>query len=215
MEDAEFGLMLAAALDAIHAGEDEWSSHLLHNGNILALDNDGGFEWTLVLDSPKAKKRRRCNATAAVSETPKAKKQRIDTKVVAAPEKCEKSGASDESQASDEFEESAQKGCVMTRLLGVTAGASETSEASQKYVKRGYVIRKPLMVNPYLKCAMNHTDFSMMLGDAINAMWRGVLHVLSRFSMAFAVGTTHQGPTRSWKPWKLGQGVREALGSQG
>ena len=55
MEDAEFGLMLAAALDAIHAGEDEWSSHLLHNGNILALDNDGGFDWTIAWDSPKAK----------------------------------------------------------------------------------------------------------------------------------------------------------------
>ena len=64
MEDAEFGLMLAAALDAIHASEHDWSSRLLHNGNFLALDNDGGFEWTLVLDSPKAKKRRRCNATA-------------------------------------------------------------------------------------------------------------------------------------------------------
>ena len=119
MEDAEFGLMLAAALDAIHAGEHEWSSRLLHNGNILALDNDGGFEWTLVLDSPKAKKRRLFNATAAVFETPKAKKQRIDTKVVAAPEKFKKSGASDESQASDEFEESAQKGWAMTRLLEV------------------------------------------------------------------------------------------------
>ena len=44
MEDAEFGLMLAAALDAIHACElagDEWRSRLLDNGNILALDNDG------------------------------------------------------------------------------------------------------------------------------------------------------------------------------
>ena len=58
MEDAEFGLMLAAALDAIHASEDEWSSRLLHNGKILALDNDGAFEWTLAWDSPKAKKRR-------------------------------------------------------------------------------------------------------------------------------------------------------------
>ena len=115
---------------------------MLHNGNILALDNDGGFEWTLVLDSPKAKQRRLCNATAAVSETPKARKQRIDTKVIAAPDIYEKSGASDESQASDECEESAQNGCAMTRLLGVTAGASETSEASQKYAKRGYVIRK-------------------------------------------------------------------------
>ena len=32
MEDVEFGLMLAAALDAIHAGEDEWSSRVLSNG---------------------------------------------------------------------------------------------------------------------------------------------------------------------------------------
>ena len=87
MEDAEFGLMLAAALDAIHAGEHEWSSRLLHNGNIHALDNDGGFEWTLAWDSPNAKKRRLFNVMAAVSETPKAKKQRIDKKVVAAPEK--------------------------------------------------------------------------------------------------------------------------------
>ena len=50
MEDAEFGLMLAAALDAIHASEldgHEWPSCVLRNGNFLFLDNDGG-EWTFV-----------------------------------------------------------------------------------------------------------------------------------------------------------------------
>ena len=45
MEDAEFSLMLAAALDAIHAGEDEWSSRVLSNGKFLVLDTDGAFEW--------------------------------------------------------------------------------------------------------------------------------------------------------------------------
>ena len=44
---------------------------------------------------------------AAASETPKAKKQRIDKKMVAAPEKSE---VSEKSQASDAFEESAQEG---------------------------------------------------------------------------------------------------------
>ena len=48
MEDAEFGLMLAAALDAIHASVLdglEWSSRVLSNGHFLCLDNHGG-EWT-------------------------------------------------------------------------------------------------------------------------------------------------------------------------
>ena len=47
MEDAEFGLMLAAALDAIHAGEDEWSSRMLSNGKFLALDTDVALSGTL------------------------------------------------------------------------------------------------------------------------------------------------------------------------
>ena len=55
MEDAKFGLMLAAALDAIHAGElvgHEWRSRLLDNGNILALVNNG-CEWTFIWYLPK------------------------------------------------------------------------------------------------------------------------------------------------------------------
>ena len=50
--------------------------------------------------------------------------------MVAAPEKSEvseKSAASEEDQAYDAFEESAQEGRAMTTLLGVNAGASETS----------------------------------------------------------------------------------------
>ena len=50
MEDAGFGLMLAAALDAIHASVLdglEWSSGVLSNGNFLCLDNHGG-EWSFV-----------------------------------------------------------------------------------------------------------------------------------------------------------------------
>ena len=66
----------------------------------------------------------------------------------------------------------------MTRLLGVNAGASEASEASEKSVKKGYVIRNPLTVNSYLKYAMSHTDFCMMLGDAINAIFAGESHAL-------------------------------------
>ena len=113
-----------------------------------------------------------------MSETPQAKKRRIDKKVVAAPEKYEQSGASDESQASDEFEESAQKGWAMTMLLEVNARASEAFEAPEKSVKKGCVIRNPLTVNPYLKYAMSHTDFCMMLGDAINAIFAGESHAL-------------------------------------
>ena len=95
--------------------------------------------------------------------------------MVAAPEKYEECGASDESQASDEFEESAQKGWAMTMLLEVNARASE---APEKSVKKGYVIRNPLTVNPYLKYAMSLTDFCMMLGDAINAIFAGESHAL-------------------------------------
>ena len=47
MEDAEFGLMLAAALDAIRASVldgHEWSSRVLSIGNFLCLDNHSG-KW--------------------------------------------------------------------------------------------------------------------------------------------------------------------------
>ena len=66
----------------------------------------------------------------------------------------------------------------MTRLLGVNAGASEASEASEKSVETGYVIRNHLAVNPFYKSAMNHTDFCMMLGRAINAIFAGENHAL-------------------------------------
>ena len=58
MEDAEFGLMLAAALDAIHASVLdglEWSSRVLSNDHFLCLDHHGG-EWTFVWHVPNAKK---------------------------------------------------------------------------------------------------------------------------------------------------------------
>ena len=70
MEDAEFGLMLAAALDAIHAGELDghgWSSRMLSNGNSFCLANHGGecsFGWHL----PNAKKQRLHNEMVATSE---------------------------------------------------------------------------------------------------------------------------------------------------
>ena len=89
MEDAEFGLMLAAALDAIHAGEldgHEWRSRLLDNCNIIALDNTG-CEWTFIWHFPKS-----CE-------------QRLRDEMDAAPEK---SAASKESAASDAFVESMQ-----------------------------------------------------------------------------------------------------------
>ena len=74
--------------------------------------------------------------------------------MVAAPEKSEvseKSAASEEDQAYDAFEESAQEGRAMATLLGVTAGASE---APEKSVETGYVIRNHLAVNPSWKSAM-------------------------------------------------------------
>ena len=53
--------------------------------------------------------------------------------MVAAPERSEvseRSAASEEDQASDAFEESAQEGRAKTRLLGVNAGASDAFEKS-------------------------------------------------------------------------------------
>ena len=45
MADVEFGLMLVAALDAIHASVldgHEWSSRVLHDDSTLCLGNHGG-----------------------------------------------------------------------------------------------------------------------------------------------------------------------------
>ena len=167
MEDAEFGLMVAAALDAIHEGElngHEWRSRLLDNCNALALDNNG-CDWTFIWHLPKACARRLRDEMDAAFET-KAKKQRIDKKMVATPEKSE---VSEKSQASDAFEESAQEG----RAAPEKSGASEASEASDKFVAPGY-----LAVDPCFKRAMNHTDFCMMLGRAINAISAGENHAL-------------------------------------
>ena len=75
MEDAEFGLMVAAALDAIHEGElngHEWRSRLLDNCNALALDNNG-CDWTFIWHLPKAWERRLRDEMAAASETRKEK----------------------------------------------------------------------------------------------------------------------------------------------
>ena len=164
MEDAEFGLMVAAALDAIHAGElngHEWRSRLLDNCNALALDNNGD-EWTFIWHLPKACAERLRDEMDAAFET-KAKKRRIDTTVVVTPGKSE---VSEKSQASDAFEESAQEG----RAAPEKSGASE---ASDKFVAPGY-----LAVDPCFKRAMNHTDFCMMLGRAINAISAGENHAL-------------------------------------
>ena len=142
---------------------------------------------------------------AAAYETPKAKKQRIDKKMVAAPEKSE---VSEKSQASDAFEESAQEG----RAAPEKSGASEASEASDKFVAPGY-----LAVDPCFKRAMNHTDFCMMLGRAIDAISAGENHALQWISNPCANGDVFSmnclddewylelGP----QPWKHGQ-VTEA-----
>ena len=89
MEDAEFGLMLAAALDAIHASVLdglEWSSRVLCNGNFLCLDNYGG-EWTFVWHLPKAKKHCLHNEMVATSE----KSEVASSEMSEASEKCEAS----------------------------------------------------------------------------------------------------------------------------
>ena len=116
MEDAEIGLMRAAAQDAIHAGEldgHEWRSRLLDNGNSLALNNNGCERTFIeVWKMDTASETRLCDEMAAAYETPKAKKQRIDKKMVATPGKSE---VSEKSQASDAFEESARQ-CL--RSLG-------------------------------------------------------------------------------------------------
>ena len=149
--DAEFGLILVAAMDAIQAGVregHEWHSDVLPNGNILCLHKDFG-EWTLDWEPPKAKKQRLHNEMVAASETSRAKKPRLQDEVVsasetskakkprlhdemvAATEKSEASETSEESEdfeASDAFEESAQTGRLTTRLLAVnTAFREQTS----------------------------------------------------------------------------------------
>ena len=131
----------------------------------------------------------------AAYETPKAKKQRIDKKMVVAPEKSE---VSEKSQASDAFEESAQEG----RAAPEKSGASEASEASEKSVETGYVINDHLAVNPFYKRAMNHTDFCVMLGGATNPCANGDVFSMNCLDDEWYL---ELGP----QPWKHGQ-VAEA-----
>ena len=129
MEDAEFGLMLAAAQDAIHASELDghgWSSRMLSNGNSFCLDTHGG-EWTFGWHLQNAKKQRLQNEMVETSEKSE----------IASPEMSE---------------------------------ASEKCEATLKSVDKGHVMSKSLVVNAWFKSAMSHTDFCMMIGDAINAV---------------------------------------------
>ena len=163
MDHAEFSSMTADALDAIQLRGHEWRSRLLDNSEILALGNNGD-RWTFKLRLQNTSEQRLHDEMAAVSETPKAKPQRIDKKMVAALEK---------SQGSDAFEESARKGRAMTRLLGANAGASEAAEASEKSVESDWVIKNPLAVLTLHKGAMNHTDFCMVLGGALDAICSG------------------------------------------
>ena len=89
MEDAEFGLMLAAALDAIHASVldcHEWSSRVLSNGNFLCLDNHGD-EWIFVWHFPNAKKQRLHDEMVATYE----KSEVASHEMTEASEKCEAS----------------------------------------------------------------------------------------------------------------------------
>ena len=90
----------------------------------------------------------------------------------------------EKSQASDVFEESAQEG----RAAPKKSGASEASQASEKSVETGYVINNHLAVNPFYKSAMNHTDFCMMLGGAIDAISAGENHALQWISNPCANG---------------------------
>ena len=104
MGDHKFGLMLAAALDAIHAGERDgkvWRSCLLADGCFLVLDNNGG-DWTFIWHVPHACKEHLHDEMAAPSETPKASQQSIQKKRVAGPEKYEVP------EKSDAFEGSVQ-----------------------------------------------------------------------------------------------------------
>ena len=103
MSDVEFGLMLVAALDAIHASEPdghEWSSRVLHDDSTLCLDNHGR-DWILVL------RRHLPDERVAASETPKAKKQRLQNELVAVSEKTEAS------------QKSVEKGSAMTKNMVV------------------------------------------------------------------------------------------------
>ena len=73
----------------------------------------------------------------------------------------------------------------MTMSLGVNAGASV---AFEKSVDTGYVIRNHLAVNPVYKSAMNHPDFCMMRGGAIDATSAGENHALQWISNPCANG---------------------------
>ena len=111
MSDIEFGLMLVAALDAIHASErdgHEWSSRVLHDDSTLCLDNHGG-DWILVCNKPKAQKLCLPDGMVAASEAPKAKKQRLQNEMVAVSEKSEASV------------KTVEKGSAMTKTLVVSA----------------------------------------------------------------------------------------------
>ena len=116
------------------------------NGNILCLDKEGG-EWTLDWEPPKANQQRLHNEMVVASETSRAKKPRLHDKVVSAsetsqaqkpcphdemvaatekPEASETSEESEDFEASNACEESAQKGRQTTRLLAVNTAVSYT-----------------------------------------------------------------------------------------
>ena len=115
--------------------------------------------------------------------------------------------------------------------------ASEKCDSSLKSVDKGQVMSKSLVVNACFKSAMSHTDFCMMIGDAVNAVSAGENHarawlshpsyngdVLSLFRSG-VIWYLELGPQAndnrmkggvsgsSWQPWKQreGQGPWQAL----
>ena len=174
--DAEFGLILVAAMDAIQAGVrqgHEWHSDVLPNGNILCLHKDFG-EWTLDWEPPKAKKQRLHNEMVAASETSRAKKPRLHDEMVAATEKSEASETSEESEdceATDAFEESAQKGRLTTRLLAVNTALREQTS----YVEFCTAIFEAIdAISTSERCARQWTSIPTFFGDVFTLFGSGV-----------------------------------------
>ena len=187
MEDAEFGLMLAAALDAIHASVldgFEWSSRLLSNDHFLCLDNHGG-EWTFAWHAPNAKKRRLHNEVVATSE----KSEVASSEMTEASEKCEASL------------KSVDKGQVTSKSLVVSAWFKSAMSHADFCTMLGDAVNA-VSAGEHQACAwISHPSCN---GDVFSLVRHGGLWYLDLGPQA--KGTSSQ-------PWKQreGQGPWQAL----
>ena len=196
MEDAEFGLMLAAALDAIHASVldgFEWSSRLLSNDHFLCLDNHGG-EWTFVWHAPNAKKQRLHNEVVATSE----KSEVASSEMTEASEKCEASL------------KSVDKGQVMSKSLVVSAWFNSAMSHADFCTMLGDAVNA-VSAGEHQACAwISHPSCN---GDVFSLFRSGVLWYLELGPQAKGnrmKGGVSGSSSQPWKPQE-GQGPWQAL----